>query len=138
MQPQSLLGQMSASMGSGQSPLNSISSSSPAGDPTLQPPAASPMPQGSPASLIKAAQGRGMDLSQHPQLQSQPQMPQQPMQTPQPSPGDGQVEMPVTEAELLIKALSGRLKTISGHEEKLRDAAINVLTPQVADASTPQ
>lgn len=139
MQPQSLLGQVTSSMASGQSPLNQISSSSPASQPGLMPPPQTPMPGNDYSVIHKAAASRGMDLSGHPQLQpgqsqqSQGQDVTLPIQDNNPQqPG---VQVPASEAELIIKALTGRMKTISGHEEKIRDAALSMIQPQ---ADTPQ
>lgn len=144
MPPTSILGQISQSMASGQSPLNSISSSSPAFQPGLTPPSV-PMPDKSPASFIHRAAGRrGMDLSNHPQLQANfaqsptpgapvnsdpssftnPQQATLPIQDQNPQqPG---VQVPISEAELIVKALNKRLD----HHTKMTEKLMNTMLPE--------
>ncbi len=120
MQPTSVLGQLSQSMAQGQPELNQISQSSPAGQPGLQPPPATPMPEKNPLDLIrKAAMRRGMNVDNHPQMQSQPNAVQPAMMAPQ---QPQQQVIPKTEAELLISAITKRLDHHSKVTEKLLDS----------------
>ena len=127
-----LLGQLNQSMSQGTPALGQVTGQSPNFQPQLQPPAPSPMPDKSPASMIpktalhRAFERRGKQIP--PQLQNLgvgSNMPPSaaPQATGSTQPPQG-VNVPVSEAELIIKALTSRLKTVGEHESAIRDALL--------------
>jgi hypothetical protein len=129
MDPQGLLGQINQSMSQGIPELGQVSSTSPNFDQQLQPNAPSPMPDKSPASMISplhsALQRRGMPIP--PQLAQQNQGVGQ-VTVPNGTPGvqdtnkqQPGVQIPASEAELIIKALTSRLGMLGKHESAVRD-----------------
>lgn len=121
MQPQGLIGQLNQSMSQGVPALGQVSSTSPNFDPSLQAQPPMPNPTSSTGAGISPALQRAMAKGGQQQSQ-QPQQPQSvtlPVQDQNPQqPG---VQVPATEAELLIKALSSRLGLIGKHESAIRD-----------------
>ncbi len=128
--PNTLIGQAAAAMNSGQPPLGQVSNQAPTFNSSLQVPPISPMPNKSPMSAIhKALLRRNINPSTIPQLGTQnvgvgSNMPPtevtmpQVQDTNQSQPG---VQIPVSEAELIIKALTSRLGLIGKHESAIRD-----------------
>lgn len=131
MEPTSLIGQAARSMNiPGNPAMNQVSATAPTAQPGMMPPAPTPMPDKSPASEIKktplhgAFERRGMPVPG--QLQSPPS-------TPLADPSQQGANMPVSEAELILKALSSRLGMIGKHESAVRDH----LFPPQPTPSTP-
>lgn len=123
MNPQGLLGQLNQSMQQGVPALGQVSGTSPNFDASLQPQPPTAMPQKSPATMMHlhgAAQRRGIDPASVQQLQPDASgnvtLPVQDSNTQQPG-----VQVPVSEAELILKALSSRLGMIGKHESAVRD-----------------
>lgn len=112
--------QLAQSMQGG-SPMNIATPGSPTAMPGLQAPAPTPMPDRSPMSMMhKPALQQAVQQSQMPQ-QADMTIPGLQDQNPQ-QPG---VQVPTSEAELIIKALDSRMKSIS----KIHEAVANNLYP---------
>lgn len=123
MQPQpSLMSQLSNSMAQGGSPMNVQTPGSPQFDPSLQMPSPTPMPDQSISSQFSPSQ-----MQQQPP-QGMGQQPQQ-MATLPIQDGDQQtpgVQVPASEAELIIKALGKRMQSLS----KIHEMAAGTAFPQ--------
>lgn len=127
MPPQSPIGQLNSSMQAGTPEISQVSGGSPNFDPSLVAPQNTPMGDKSPASEIhetplhRALKRRGISIP--PQLQSQtaptPGMTTLPIQDESAQPG---VQVPTSEAELIIKALTKRMDHHSKVTEKLLDS----------------
>lgn len=137
----SLMSMLSSGMAQGNSPLNQVQQGSPNFDPSLQTPPNAPMPQKSPVSMMRlsnAANQRGVDLSQHPQMMgaqapapaAQPQQPQMTLPVQDQNPEQSGTQVPLSEAELILKAMDSRLKHLSKHEQHLTE----VLLPKAPSA----
>lgn len=131
MQPQpSLMSQLTNSMATGGSPLNIQSPGSPMAQPGLSPPQPSPMPNKT-FHLEAALKRRGMTMPASIQggAPPPPPMPQdpsqaqgQPPQVAQPAPAEPTA--PLSEVELIIKALSHHLDHKGKMEAKVLEAAL--------------
>jgi hypothetical protein len=126
-----MLGQLNQSMQAGTPAIDQVSGSSPNFDPNLQPMGPSPMPEKSVGTMMHlhgALKRRGIDPASLPQLsQNASGM----VTMPNAAEGDHNpaqpgVQVPVTEAELIIKALTTRL----GHHSKLEASIADALLPQ--------
>ncbi len=126
----SLMSQLTAGMAQGTSPMNTVTPGAPTYQPSLVPPQNTPMPDKSPTSamhLHNAFQRRGLPIP--PQLQTQataqPSVSQGGSQVTLPvedqNPQQAGVQVPVGEAELIIKALTSRLQMLGKHESAVRD-----------------
>lgn len=94
--------------------LTQESPASPNYDPALSAPANPPMPNGSPVADMHLQQYmKGMNNQAPAAPAPQPQAPA-PMQVPEP-----QMQPPVSEAELIIKAMTDRLKHMSKKDEHI-------------------
>lgn len=134
MQPTSVLGQLNQSMQAGTPTLDQVSGSSPNFDPNLQPTSPAPMPQGSPATMMHlhgALSRRGINPTSIQQLNDAGQqggsngqplvtLPIQDQNQEQPG-----VQVPMSEADLIIKALSKRLD----HRNKMEATVAKVMMP---------
>jgi hypothetical protein len=143
--PNSIVGQVNRSMNAGVPALDQMTSSNPGFNPGNMPPPNTPMPNKSPMSAIhRALARRGINPANIPQLQS-PQIPangvgqgggvvpQPQMGTP--AAGSGGVaqassaptpSMPVSETELILKALSKHLD----HRGKIEERLLNAMIPE--------
>lgn len=127
----SLMSQLSNTMATGQSPMNVQTPGSPMFDPGLISPNPSPMPNKSPMSMMHLQnhfKNTGMPLP--PQLQQmQGGQGQQPLVTlpiedqSQQQPG---VQVPASEAELIIKAMTKHLD----HKHKMEGKMLDAVLPQ--------
>ena len=132
MQPSSIVGQVNRSMNAGVPALDQMSSSNPGFNPGNMPPASAPMPNKSPMSAIHRALGRrGINPASIPQL-NQPQTPQTPPQIAPPvaqqatASSAPTASMPVSETELILKALSKHLD----HKGKIEEKLLNAMIPE--------
>lgn len=119
-------------MNSGAPALQQVSNTAPTFQPGMSAPT-TPMPDKSPASLIhgspfhRALQRRGIDMPTQAQMPATAQPNASgdvtlPIQDANPSqPG---VQVPPSEAELIIKALTSRLHMLGKHESAVRDALL--------------
>ena len=129
MQPSSIVGQVNRSMNAGVPALDQMSSSNPGFNPGMMPPASSPMPNMSPAigetALHRHFKRAGQPVPQQLQGQPAPQVPPEVAQqatassAPQPA-------MPVSETELILKALSHHLD----HKGKMEEKLLNAMIPE--------
>jgi hypothetical protein len=125
MNPQSLMGRLTQGMAAGSSPMDQVTPGSPMFQPGMTPPQQAPMPNKS-FHLQKAFQRRGMpmppqvaqmDTQQPPQATPQSGQPPQPAVTQQP-------QVPLSEAELIIKAMAKHLDHKGKMEAKILEAAL--------------
>ena len=137
MQPSSIVGQVNRSMNAGVPALDQMSSSNPGFNPGNMPPASAPMPNKSPMSAIHKALGRrGINPASIPQLNQSPQISAQTPPPPQMPVGESggvaqassapTASMPVSETELILRALSKHLD----HKGKIEEKLLNAMIPE--------
>lgn len=142
MNPQNLLSQLNSSMQAGVPEPGQVSGTSPAFQPSLQPPPTSPMPEKSPASEItETALHRAFKRRQMPlpaQLQPTGEMAGQnglPVSHPvsnmppngmQNDPSQPQPEVPMSEVELILKAMGTHIK----HKDKMEEKIMHAFLPE--------
>lgn len=122
----SLMARLTQGMQAGNSPMNTVTSGSPNFQPSLQSPTPSPMPNKT-FHLEAALKRRGMQLP--PQLAQQGEPQAQGGQVTLPNvqdinPQQPGVQVPLSEVELIIKALSKHLDHKNKMEAKVLEAAL--------------
>jgi len=141
MNPQGLIGQLNQSMSQGQPALSQVSSTSPNFDPSLAATPSTPTPDRSPMSFVhkdhlaavhKAFQRRGLPVPSHLQGGTQPDANGMITLPTMPDANAGQAgeQITPTEAQMIVKALDSRLKTLSKNESAIHSALFPPAAPQ--------
>ncbi len=131
MNPTGFIGQLNRSMQADTPALDQVTGTSPNFDPSLATPAPSAMPDKSPATMMHlhgALARRGINPTSIEQLNQPEQAGGQPLVTlpiQDQSPQQPGVQVPMSEADLIIKALSKRLD----HRNKMEASVAKAMLP---------
>ena len=133
MEPSTIIGQVNRSMNAGVPALDQMSSSNPGFNPGNIPPSSAPMPNGSPMTGVETALHRHFKRNNMavPQ-QLQPQQPEITLPVQDANPSQSGTQIPVSEVELVLRALSKHLD----HKNKIEDKLLNTILPTQNDQTT--